>query len=104
VEIIRKGIAEGKDTSVCLVNYKADGTPFWNQFFVAPLRDLNKNVVYYVGAQCVVEKPIKSDDEEVRTGAELSGGRGQGQRRVIGLGSWGPWCFRVVDAGRRLMC
>ena len=38
VEVIRKGIAEGIDTSVCLLNYKADGTPFWNQFFVAALR------------------------------------------------------------------
>lgn len=28
-----------RDTSVCLMNYKADGTPFWNQFFVAALRD-----------------------------------------------------------------
>ncbi|CAM9811041.1 unnamed protein product [Chrysoparadoxa australica] len=37
--IIRKGVAEGRDTCVCLLNYKADGTPFWNQFFVAALRN-----------------------------------------------------------------
>lgn len=60
VNEIRKAIAEGRDASVCLLNYKADGTPFWNQFFVAPLRDLNKNVVYYVGAQCVIDKPVSS--------------------------------------------
>jgi PAS domain-containing protein len=35
VDIIRRGIAEGRDTSVCLLNYNADGKPFWNQFFVA---------------------------------------------------------------------
>lgn len=64
MDAIRKGIAEGTDTSVCLKNYRADGTPFWNQFFVAPLRDLNHNVVYYVGAQCVIDKPI--DEKEVR--------------------------------------
>merc|ERR1712232_160508 len=39
VDVIRKGVREGEDTSVCLLNYKADGTPFWNQFFVAALRD-----------------------------------------------------------------
>ena len=38
VDIIRKGVSEGKDISVCLLNYKADGSPFWNQFFVAALR------------------------------------------------------------------
>lgn len=26
------------------MNYKADGTPFWNQFFVAALRDENEEV------------------------------------------------------------
>lgn len=31
IEMLRKGIAQGEDTSVCLVNYKADGTPFYNQ-------------------------------------------------------------------------
>lgn len=58
VQVIRKGIAEGVDTSVCLLNYKADGTPFWNQFFVAALRDAENNVVNYVGVQCEVSKAV----------------------------------------------
>ncbi|KAL3938325.1 MAG: hypothetical protein SGBAC_006740 [Bacillariaceae sp.] len=58
VDIIRKGIKEGIDTSVCLLNYKADGTPFWNQFFVAALRDAANNVVNYVGVQCEVSKAV----------------------------------------------
>ena len=67
VDAIRKGVAEGKDTSVCLLNYRADGTPFWNQFFVAPLRNLDGAVAYFVGCQCVIEKPpqqkIQGDDD-----------------------------------------
>lgn len=60
VDVIRKGVAEGVDTSVCLLNYKADGTPFWNQFFVAALRDARGNVVNYVGVQCEVNQvPIE---------------------------------------------
>jgi PAS domain len=39
VDIIRRGVAEGRDTSVCLLNYRADGKAFWNQFFVAALCD-----------------------------------------------------------------
>jgi len=58
VDVIRKGIREGVDTSVCLLNYKADGTPFWNQFFVASLRDAENNVVNYVGVQCEVSKAV----------------------------------------------
>lgn len=56
VDTIRQAVAEGVDTSVCLLNYKADGTPFWNQFFVAGLRDSEGNVVNYVGVQCEVSK------------------------------------------------
>jgi len=58
VDVIRKGMKEGNDTSVCLLNYKADGTPFWNQFFIASLRDAEGNVVNYVGVQCEVSKAI----------------------------------------------
>ena len=58
VDVIRKGIQEGIDTSVCLLNYKADGAPFWNQFFVAARRDAENNVVNYVGVQCEVSKAV----------------------------------------------
>lgn len=58
VAVIRKGIEEGVDTSVCLLNYKADGTPFWNQFFVAALRDAQNNIVNFVGVQCEVSKAV----------------------------------------------
>jgi len=67
---IRKGVAAGADTSVALLNYKADGTAFWNQFFVAPLRDLNGEVVYFVGAQCVINKPMEEMEEEARAKAK----------------------------------
>ena len=56
VDHIRDGVRDGKDTSVCLLNYKADGTPFWNQFFVAALRDANGNIVNFVGVQCEVNQ------------------------------------------------
>lgn len=66
VDIIRKGIREGIDTSVCLLNYKADGTPFWNQFFVAALRDAENNVVNFVGVQCEVSKAVV--DQQIKDG------------------------------------
>ena len=65
VDIIRRGVAEGKDTSVCLLNYRKDGTPFWNQFFVAALRNEHNEVVNYVGVQCeVTEVPMEEELKE----------------------------------------
>jgi PAS domain S-box-containing protein len=55
VDIIRKAIATGADATTCLLNYKADGTPFWNQFFIAALRDSDNCIVNYVGVQCEVD-------------------------------------------------
>jgi len=54
VEKIRRAIEDGTDMSVCLLNYRVDGTTFWNQFFIAALRDAAGNITNYVGVQCKV--------------------------------------------------
>lgn len=67
VDIIRQGVAVGADISVCLLNYKADGTPFWNQFFVAALRDADGSIVNYIGVQCEVNSiPIHALKDRVK--------------------------------------
>lgn len=73
VERIRKAIEQGNDMSVCLLNYRVDGTTFWNQFFIAALRDGNGNVTNFVGVQCkvsdqyaaaVTKQQEEEDDED----------------------------------------
>lgn len=55
VDVIRTAVANGTDATVCLLNYRADGTPFWNQLFVAALRDGDNCIVNYVGVQTMIE-------------------------------------------------
>ncbi|GMH72875.1 hypothetical protein TrLO_g7031 [Triparma laevis f. longispina] len=73
VEKIRLSIEQGNDMSVCLLNYRVDGSTFWNQFFIAALRDANGDVTNYVGVQCkvseayarsVCKKQMEEDEEE----------------------------------------
>ena len=71
VDIIRKAIASGADTTICLLNYKADGTPFWNQFFIAPLRDADNLIVNFVGVQCEVQPDAGANALEDRVNAVL---------------------------------
>jgi PAS domain S-box-containing protein len=52
--ILRDGIERGEDTSVLLMNYRADGTEFYNQVFVAALRDSDNRIINYVGVQVEV--------------------------------------------------
>lgn len=56
VDKIRKGITDMEDTTCVLLNYRSDGTTFWNQFFIAALRDGDGKVVNYLGVQCRVSK------------------------------------------------
>ena len=48
VDVIRTAIKSGSDATACLLNYKADGSPFWNQLFVGALRDADDCIVNYV--------------------------------------------------------
>lgn len=57
VEEIRKGLASGEDVSVTLLNYMADGTPFWNKLFIAALRDAQNNIVNFIGVAVKVASP-----------------------------------------------
>jgi len=63
VEMIRKAVASGDDVSVCIANYTADGTAFWNQLFIAALRDVENNIVNFVGVLVKVAGPGPDDPE-----------------------------------------
>jgi len=57
VDRIRAAIKEEKEASVNLLNYRKDGTPFNNQFFLCPLYDDdNSTLRYFIGCQCSVKK------------------------------------------------
>lgn len=57
VNKIRKGLANGEDVSVTLINYTAAGTPFWNKLFIGALRDAQNNIVNYIGVIVEVAGP-----------------------------------------------
>jgi PAS domain S-box-containing protein len=57
VEEIRKKLLYGEDVSVTILNYTADGTPFWNKQFIAALRDAQNNIVNYIGVVVKVASP-----------------------------------------------
>ncbi len=51
VEQLRTGIENGEPTSVELLNYRKDGTEFWNRVTVAPVHDDTGELIDYVGFQ-----------------------------------------------------
>ncbi|MFB6109075.1 MAG: PAS domain S-box protein [Haloplanus sp.] len=54
VERFRERIDAREPTATELVNYRADGTPFWNRVRVGPVEDETGEVTHYVGFQADV--------------------------------------------------
>lgn len=57
VEEVGNAIKNGEDVSITMINYTADGTPFWNKLFIAALRDAQNNIVNYIGVIVKVATP-----------------------------------------------
>ncbi|CAM9263532.1 unnamed protein product [Heterosigma akashiwo] len=77
VRRIREAVQKGEDASVRLLNYTADGRPFWNQFFIAPLKDNTGRIVNFVGVQTQISEEVAKtmkDEEEKEALLGVGGG------------------------------
>jgi PAS domain S-box-containing protein len=48
---IRAAIAQHRDVTIEILNYRKDGSPFWNQLHISALRNTDGEVVYYFASQ-----------------------------------------------------
>ena len=48
---IREAIAAGQDVSVDILNYRKDGSQFWNAVFISPVRDEAGAIIYFFASQ-----------------------------------------------------
>lgn len=48
---IRRALQAGEECTVEILNYRKDGSAFWNRFSVTPLRDADGRITHYVGVQ-----------------------------------------------------
>jgi PAS domain S-box-containing protein len=48
---LRAAVAEEREHEVELLNYRRDGSPFWNQLHLSAIRDLDGSLIYFFGSQ-----------------------------------------------------
>lgn len=48
---LRAALREARECHVVLRNYRKDGSQFWNELFVAPVRDAGGKVTHFIGVQ-----------------------------------------------------
>jgi len=54
VSQIRKAVNGQYPESFCIINYRKDGSPFWNNLYMSPLFNKDKQVTHFIGVQCDV--------------------------------------------------
>jgi len=60
VKRIGTNIREEKDVTELLLNFKKDGTPFWNLLYICPLRDQQGKTIFFLGGQVDVTKNVNN--------------------------------------------
>ena len=69
---IRQALALGRSCSTVLLNYRKDGTPFWNELTISPVVDDAGELIHYVGLQTDVTRRIDAERELAARNRELA--------------------------------
>lgn len=90
VRMIQEAIATKTPITTVLLNYRKDGTPFWNELTINPVFDSNGDLINFVGLQT---------DVTSRKQAEVSLGQLRRQNELI-LNSAGEGIYGLDLAGK----
>ncbi|NIZ90864.1 SpoIIE family protein phosphatase [Kineococcus rubinsiae] len=63
---MRAGLAAGETVVTTVLNYRKDGTAFWNQLSMSPIHDASGELTHYVGIQADVTHRVAADAERDR--------------------------------------
>lgn len=66
VDEVRQALAEQRAVAVDILNYKADGTPFWNALFIGPVFDKQGKLLYYFSSQMDITQRRMSQDASMQ--------------------------------------
>ena len=60
---LREAIAAGRSVDALIRNYRADGSLFWNEFHLSPVRNSAARVTHYIGYQLDVTERIEREQQ-----------------------------------------
>ncbi len=63
---LRKAISEERAVALDILNYKADGTPFWNALYVGPIFDQEGHLLYFFASQMDVTERRASEQSSLQ--------------------------------------
>ncbi|WP_279604534.1 PAS domain-containing protein [Methylobacterium sp. J-070] len=77
IDRLREAIRQEVDVRVDLLNYRKDGSTFYNALYVGPVRDAAGRVIYFFASQLDVSEHYAMSAEITRLKRELAGARAE---------------------------
>jgi sigma-B regulation protein RsbU (phosphoserine phosphatase) len=71
LQALRAAIREQREITVQLLNYRKDGTAFWNRLSITPVRDASGLVSHFIGVQSDVTAEKQAQEELARANRQL---------------------------------
>ena len=68
---IRAALSQGRECSVVLKNYRKDGSAFWNDLTISPVRDQAGRISHFIGVQSDVTALRGAEEEKARLLVEV---------------------------------
>lgn len=62
VAAIRESVAQNREFAAEILNYRKDGTSFWNALFTSPVFDEQGNLIFFFGSQLDVSRRRDAED------------------------------------------
>lgn len=66
VTVIRESLDTGRQASAVLLNYRKDGTPFWNEVSISAVRNSAEQITHFIGTQIDVTERVEREQEIAR--------------------------------------
>ncbi len=63
VKKIREALATRSEVHVTILNYRKNGSPFWNDLLISPVRDSGEKVTHFIGLQSDISERVEGEKE-----------------------------------------
>lgn len=80
---LRRALSEGRTSRVLLRNYRKNGSMFWNELVVSPVRDEHEQLTHFVGLQYDITDVINATQAKLRDVADRIKTLAPRQREVM---------------------
>ncbi len=72
IQRLRRALDEGAACSVDILNYRKDGTPFWNRLSITPVCGADGELTHYVGVQSDITARKQAEEDLARANRRMT--------------------------------